>query len=124
MKYLKIRAVLFTDGEHYFIHGNDSETPAEMFKTMLPIWNFDPSTENAEMVEFMVEISDTPKTELVACKIYIPPTTKKEPFSDFDPNEDELKPSHSHEDLPLTLAKEDPIVDNRMGLTLNDCKLG
>jgi hypothetical protein len=55
---MKIKAVILTDGEHYFIHGSDSETSAEMFKAMQPIWAYDPATESAHFVELEVAIPD------------------------------------------------------------------
>jgi hypothetical protein len=55
---MKIKAVIITDGEHYFIHGSDTETSLEMFKAMQPIWSYDPATESAHFVELEVAIPD------------------------------------------------------------------
>lgn len=53
---MKIKAVIITDGENYIIHGVDNTTPQEMFKTMSPLWHFDPSKEIAHFVELEVEL--------------------------------------------------------------------
>ena len=53
---MKIKAVIMTDGEHYFIHGTSDETPAEMFKAMHPIWSFDPERETVHFVELKVNL--------------------------------------------------------------------
>lgn len=53
---MKIKAVILTDGEHYMIHGSDTETSTEMFKAMQPIWSFDPATEKAHFVELEVAL--------------------------------------------------------------------
>jgi hypothetical protein len=58
MKLLKVKAVVFTDGEKYFIHGASDETPQEMFKTALPLWEFDPSKETVHYVEIEVKIPE------------------------------------------------------------------
>ena len=58
MRTLKIKAVILTDGNHYFIHGCDDETPQEMFKKMFPMWDFDPSKESAHYVELTVAIPE------------------------------------------------------------------
>lgn len=63
MRKLRFKAVILTDGESYLIHGSNSETAAEMFKTMQPIWSFDPATETAHFVELEVTL---PEMENVA----------------------------------------------------------
>jgi hypothetical protein len=104
MKTLKIKAVLLTDGEHYFIHGSDSEDASTMFKAMLPIWNFDPSKETAHVVEVVVTVPSKGVPYVVSEK----PTQQHEPH---------------HDDMPLTLSSDKPNADDRMALTLDDCKL-
>lgn len=61
MRELKIKAVVITDGEHYIMHGTDTSTPAEMFKAMAPVWNFDPSRETAHFVEVTVKLEEKEK---------------------------------------------------------------
>ena len=56
MKTLRVKAVIMTDGENYFIHGASDETPEQMFKVMHPLWNFDPSKEEVRYVEFNLEL--------------------------------------------------------------------
>ena len=65
MKTLLIKAVVLTDGEHYLIHGSDSESPEEMFKAMAPIWAFDPLKETVHFVELSVNLPEleNPKAE-------------------------------------------------------------
>ena len=58
MRTILIKAVILTDGENYVIHGANSETPEEMFKTANPLWNFDPSTEMAHYVELPVTLPE------------------------------------------------------------------
>lgn len=58
MRTLKIKAIVVTDGKHYFIHGSDTETPEEMFKAMAPIWQFNPATETAHFVELEVALPE------------------------------------------------------------------
>ena len=58
MRTLNIKAVIITDGEKYFIHGTDSETPVELFKKMLPLWNVDPSIETVHYVEIPVALPE------------------------------------------------------------------
>lgn len=58
MRTLKMKAVIMTDGEHYFIHGSNNEKPDEMFKAMQPIWSFDPATETAHFVELEVSLPE------------------------------------------------------------------
>lgn len=58
MKTLKIKAVILTDGDNYFIHGSNDETSKEMFKAMTPIWTFDPFNETAHFVELTVTVPD------------------------------------------------------------------
>jgi hypothetical protein len=58
---LTIKAVVMTEGDRYIIHGSDAETPAEMFKTMTPLWTFDPAKEEIHYVEFELELRETEK---------------------------------------------------------------
>jgi hypothetical protein len=58
MRNLTIKAVVITDGDNYFIHGSNTETSAEMFKAMSPIWKFDPSTETAHFVEIEITLPE------------------------------------------------------------------
>lgn len=58
MKTIKVKAVLITDGETYFIHGTSGASPATMMKAMQPLWDFDPSTENAHYVEIEVKVPE------------------------------------------------------------------
>lgn len=58
MRTLNIKAVIITDGEKYFIHGTDSETPADLFKRMLPLWNVDPSIETVHYVDIPVTLPE------------------------------------------------------------------
>ena len=64
MKTLRVKAVIMTDGEHYFIHGASDETPDKMFKAMHPIWDFDPSKETVHYVELDVEIPELEKPKM------------------------------------------------------------
>lgn len=57
-KKIKVKAVLLTDGEHYFIHGSDEETFQDSFAKMAPIWSFDPASEVVHTVEFEVTVTD------------------------------------------------------------------
>jgi hypothetical protein len=95
MKTLLIRAVVLTDGEHYLIHGCDNEAPEEMFKTMTPIWSFDPSKETAHFVELTVTVPEFEKPWTAEVK------------------------EHHEGDMELTIhgpSGEDP----RMSITLDD----
>lgn len=58
MKTLQIKAVIITNGTNYFIHGTGDETPAEMFKSMQPIWDMDPSKETVHFVNFEMNLPD------------------------------------------------------------------
>lgn len=58
MKTLQIKAVIITDGKEYFIHGVSAETPTEMLKTMMPLWNTDPKKETIHFVEFEMNLPD------------------------------------------------------------------
>ena len=58
MRVVTIKAVILTNGEHYFIHGSDAEDAKAMFKAMTPIWEFDPSTETAHYVEIEVSLPE------------------------------------------------------------------
>lgn len=58
MKTLKIKAVIITDGKEYFIHGVSEESPPEMFKAMLPLWDVDPTTDTIHHVEFEMNLPE------------------------------------------------------------------
>ena len=64
MKTLRVKAVIMTDGENYFIHGASDETPDKMFKAMHPIWDFDPSKEMVHYVEVNIELPELEKSEM------------------------------------------------------------
>jgi hypothetical protein len=102
VKQLKIKAVILTDGQNYFIHGDNSETPAGMFKKMTAIWDFSPETEIAHYVELDVTLPEFEKTEPVSPH----------------PHDDEW--THSIEKIEVGGPSTE---DDRMGLTLNDLKL-
>lgn len=63
MRVLKIKAVVLTNGEHYFIHGSDEESSGDMFKAMQPIWAFDPATETAHFIELEVTLPEMENVE-------------------------------------------------------------
>lgn len=65
MKTMKIKAVIITDGENYVIHGVDNATWQEMFKTVLPLWHFDPSRELVHAVEFELILPELEKPDAV-----------------------------------------------------------
>jgi hypothetical protein len=71
---MNIKVVIIIDAEgNYMVHGNSEQTPAEMFKTMSPLWNFDPSTEHVHYVQLAVYI---PGTEHIETKDdYVAPQT-------------------------------------------------
>jgi len=95
MKTLLIKAVVLTDGEHYLIHGTDSESPEEMFKAMFPIWTFDPSKETAHFVELSVNLPELEK-----------------------PHVTEVEGQYKHYN-----GADELVLDNRMSLTLNDLRI-
>lgn len=52
MTTIAVKAVIIVDGDgNYLIHGSNNETPKEMFKTMSPLWQFDPSNEKVHYIE-------------------------------------------------------------------------
>lgn len=54
---IKIKAVIMIDADgEYIIHGVSKQTPVEMFKTMQPLWQFDPSAEQVHYVELEVAL--------------------------------------------------------------------
>ncbi len=92
MKTLLIKAVVLTDGEHYLIHGSDSESPEDMFKAMAPIWAFDPSKETVHFVELSVNLPELEK-----------------------PHVTEVEGQYKHYN-----GADELVLDNRMSLTLHD----
>jgi hypothetical protein len=59
---LQIKAVLITDKEgRWIIHGCSDETPAQAFKQLSNIWNFDPLKEVAVVVDLPLTIGEAPQ---------------------------------------------------------------
>lgn len=58
MRTLNVKAVIITDGNKYFIHGVDGETPSQLFKKMHPLWDVDPSTETVHYVEIPISLPE------------------------------------------------------------------
>lgn len=56
-KELKIKAVIiFDDAGNYFIHGVGGATAGEMFKAMLPLWEFNPEREAVHAIELDLNV--------------------------------------------------------------------
>lgn len=53
---MKIQAVIIMSGDDYVIHGSAKQKAPEMFKSLLPLWDFDPITDTAHFVEVDVEL--------------------------------------------------------------------
>jgi hypothetical protein len=48
---MRIKYVVITNGDDFVIHGSKTQTPAEMFKALAPLWDFDPQTDKAIFLE-------------------------------------------------------------------------
>lgn len=58
MRVIKIKAVIFTKGDNYLIHGTNDQSTTEMFNAALPLWDFDPESEDVQIVELMVPLRE------------------------------------------------------------------
>lgn len=58
MKTVSVKAIIITNGDYYFLHGVSGESATSMFKTMMPLWTFDPSKETVHCIEIEVKIPE------------------------------------------------------------------
>ena len=59
---VKLNVVIVYDDEgNYVVHGNNTGTPAELFKAVGPLWAFDPSSEHVIYRELDLTIPVFPK---------------------------------------------------------------
>jgi len=61
---LLTKLVVITDGESYLVHGSSNEDAAAMFKTMQPLWAFDPEKETVHVMDVSLDIEDRPLPKL------------------------------------------------------------
>jgi hypothetical protein len=56
MAEMALRFVMVTDGTDFIIHGSAKQTPAEMFKALIPLWDFDPAIDKSYFFEATLEL--------------------------------------------------------------------